>query len=112
MNLHRKFLYALTIFCIVFSSCNRFQSDDLVFESEKWKTGNSRLRGRMVWNLLEKRILESKSKTEVIEILGGSDNEEGNIFVYQIDTGWIIGSQNLIVSFDSKDKVERTITVD
>ena len=117
MNSYRKFSFALTVIIVLFVSCSDFQSKDLTFESEKWKNGNSSFRARMISDLLKSKVLENKTKTEVIEVLGGPDNDENGYFIYKFEFGgWLdkifLIKYHLIITFNLENKVNQTMIAD
>ncbi len=56
------------------------------FNQEQWLHGDYRIRGKMVDNIIEDRILIGKSKIEVLKLLGDQGNTAGS-FSYQVDIG-------------------------
>jgi hypothetical protein len=98
-----KLLVVFTI--LIFStSCIYLMCNNLKFDSTKWKNGNARDRGRMVYDLQEGKILIGKTNAEVKDLLGGSDYK--NIVegftkgdVYDIETG-ILTEDYFTVHYD------------
>jgi hypothetical protein len=86
------------------------------FNQSKWISGDERTRGEMVHDLVGKKILDGKTKPEVIEMLGkGYEGKDGSLF-YVVDTGqrfvfdkWLY---RLIIFFDSDGKVTNYGTLD
>lgn len=56
-------------------SCKDLQSNDLPFNSDKWKAGDTRLRGRMESSLYRSRneLLIGKTQPEIRELMGEPD---------------------------------------
>ena len=87
----------LLLICISLISCfTDFESNNLLFSSEQWKSGDLRLRGQMSSNLEKSKILEGKMRNEVIDLLGepfhinSMPNETEN-WSYKTDKGLKLG---------------------
>ena len=95
-----KFIPALILFILV--GCN-----SLPFDTQKWKEGNARERGSMSRNLIQKQILENKSKEEVIELLGDPDRDDTGCISYKLDLGGYASmlewSYKLQICFDQEN---------
>jgi hypothetical protein len=107
----------LLLLCTLTFSCKDFQSNDLVFSSKEWKESDFRVRGRMYSNLLDQKLLIGRTRTEVLEILGKSDEEYKDSVKYAIDLGssferWI--QRNfLMITFDEQtQKVKEVAVID
>lgn len=61
-------LLLLSIF--LFGCATDFKSNNAIFDSEKWKNGDLRVRGQMSKDLEKSKVLEGKTKTEVKFLLG------------------------------------------
>lgn len=100
----------------MFSSCKDLDSNHLSFDQNVWKTGDFRARGRMLNDLLKKNILRDKKKTEILSMLGESDEENSNWIKYAIDNGLIherwMQRNFLYLEFDSENKVKEIGVVD
>lgn len=59
------------------------------FDSEKWKKGDARIKGKMVYDLQNSKVLIGKNQNEVDEILGKTKNPSKTGRVYEIDTNVI-----------------------
>jgi hypothetical protein len=77
------------LICTVFSSCKDLEPNTLPFSPEVWKTSTFRKRGQMVRSLVNQELLEGKSRSEVVSILGEPDDTFGNLNRYAIDFGMI-----------------------
>ena len=73
-----KLLLVATIL-IFSSSCTYIMGNNQKFDSEKWKNGNARDRGRMVYDLRDSKILIGKTEQEVNELLGKKTDIETKI---------------------------------
>jgi len=74
------------------------------FSPEGWKISTDRLvRGRMVRSLLTERLLEGKSREEVVGLLGAPDGSLENVMFYRVDVGQRVffrpWTYNLEISF-------------
>ena len=67
-------------------------SNNKPFNSEAWLKGDRRVRGQMTHSLKDGRILEGKSRPEVIAMLGKPDGEYSEVLIYQVDLGHKFGS--------------------
>jgi outer membrane protein assembly factor BamE (lipoprotein component of BamABCDE complex) len=56
------------------------------FDSQKWKVGSFSSRGEMAQDLIERKVLEGKSKTEVENLIGKPDEQGSDIYHYQVIT--------------------------
>lgn len=78
--------------CIFLVSClaKDFKSNNLSFDSEKWKSGDLRIRGQMVEDLVKSHILNRKTKSEIKVILGDPDhiNPYTEDWTYKTDKGY------------------------
>jgi hypothetical protein len=96
-----KGLIAILLVLVFIPSCKDLKSNDLPFDSERWKAGDVRLRGRMTISLYaqEELIIIGKTQAEVKEILGEPgliyrdpccrDASIGDTYRYDIDFGMI-----------------------
>lgn len=74
---------------IIFS-CNGRKSaekNDLPFDSELWKTGDLRTKGKMTDNILNDSLLIGKTKTEILDLLGEPDQQTETRLHYTVDPG-------------------------
>jgi len=110
----------LIFVCVFIASCKTDSlPNDIAFDSAKWKSGDSRTRGRMAHNLQHSSILANKTKFEVIGILGEPDDQsDSNNWFYKVDFGNGFGTSvmtpiNFNVKFDEKtQRVIGTIFTD
>ena len=78
----------LTICLCLYAACLLSScSNNKPFNSETWLKGDMRVRGQMVHSLKDGRILEGKSRQEVITLLGKPESEYSDVLVYQVDLG-------------------------
>lgn len=56
------------------------------FNSELWKSGDINVRGTMVQDLLDRRVLLGKSPADVQQLLGKPDYIEDNWYAYKVAT--------------------------
>lgn len=89
--------------------------NNLPFNSEEWKTGDSRRRGRMAHDLQQKSILVNKTKFEVVELLGKPDEQSNSKnWLYRVNFEnkpviSVTSQINLSVNFDVEtEKVSNT----
>ena len=85
------------------------------FNREQWIAGDSRIRGQMVNDLVEKKLLEGKSREEVTALLGTAD-VSNDVLIYTVDTGtrflsdpWLYAFK---IYFNSNDTVEYYFIID
>ncbi len=79
-------------------ACGMFHNTDK-FDSEKWKKSDIRMRGKMVYDLQDSRLLIGKNEQEVVDLLGKEDFLSPNIKIYVIDTN-TFSDNFLFVRFD------------
>jgi hypothetical protein len=72
---------------VIFLVFHFFYFPEYHFESEKWKLGDKRVRGSMVRELEERKILIGKTRQEIKRILGKPDTEGKYIYQYFVDVG-------------------------
>lgn len=70
----------------MFSAACGFVVNNDSFDATRWKNGNSRIKGKMVYDLQNSKILIGKSKTEVDDLLGRDDYPSENRKTFVIDT--------------------------
>ncbi|MFM9985081.1 MAG: hypothetical protein ACKVOK_07590, partial [Flavobacteriales bacterium] len=70
-------LARFVISCLIASATLFGCSDDtpLPFNSAEWKSGDRYLRGRMTGHLRNDSLLIGKSKSEILEMLGPSEDD-------------------------------------
>jgi hypothetical protein len=80
-------IFVLIIFGAFLSGCGIIGNTDK-FNSEKWKKGDNRARGKMVYDLQNRKLLIGKNELEVDKLLGKADflSPNPNIEIYVIDT--------------------------
>jgi hypothetical protein len=74
---------SLVIMLFVMTACGEPAKE---FDSQKWKAGSSSSRGEMARALIERKILEGKSKTEVENLLGEPDERGSDVYEYKVTT--------------------------
>jgi hypothetical protein len=79
-------LYFIFVFILLsfLSSCAA--PSPRTFNSEEWKSGGSSVRGSMVPDLIDRRLLEDKSKADVEQLLGKADSENLLSLDYKVIT--------------------------
>lgn len=78
----------------------------LNFDREGWLAANENMRGKMVDDLIEKRILDGMSRVQLIDFLGMPQHSEKESIEYWLaSTGQRYGTRSLRISF----RVERNI---
>lgn len=92
----------IILFCAFLFGCD-FKTNNLKFDSEKWKTADLRTKGRMSRDLRDSNLLIGKTKSEVENLLG-KPKFDGENWTYTIDVGDRFGTHvwthNLILLFD------------
>ena len=91
------------------------QNVRMKFNSESWKKGDFKLRGKMSNDLVDSEILIRKTKDEVIELLGKFDGELSDMIFYKIDVGIIFGSGKwlymLMIYFDESNNLVSEVVI-
>jgi hypothetical protein len=89
---------------------------DLAFDAARWRAGDAYLRGRMAPSLFHGKILQGKTRAEVVELLGPPDEERfGGAMKYEF---YLSGSHSLnwkewlCISFDESEKVGEVEMID
>lgn len=91
----------------MFTSCNSSE-----FNSQSWKLGNERERGKMSANLIDNKILENKTKEEVMKLLGNPDRQNENCISYQLDFFEIIDwSYTLKICFNKTTRKSNYVQI-
>lgn len=78
------------VFAVSVSSCAVDTTDiknDVKFDSDKWKSGDNRTRGRMSESLLNDSILIGLDKSAIIDLLGEPHQIGDERFHYPVDLG-------------------------
>lgn len=105
----QKALTLLSAIFITFSlSCGVVINNEK-FDSAKWRNGNKRAKGRMVYNLQNSKILIGKSKSEASELLGKDDDSSPNRLTYEIDTNILV---DIYFSVHFDEKTEKVVSTD
>ena len=91
------------------------QNVRMKFNSESWKKGDFKLRGKMSNDLVDSEILIGKTKDEVTELLGKFDGELSDMIFYKIDVGIIFGSGKwlymLMIYFDESNNLVSEVVI-
>lgn len=82
-----KLTLILTLIMLSCGTNNQSGKNDLEFNSETWKSGDMRTKGKMTDNILNDSLLIGKTKTEVIKILGEPDQQTESRLHYTVDPG-------------------------
>lgn len=105
----KQFTLTLTIFLFgLFTACGFIINNDQ-FDSAKWKRGDARTKGKMVYDLQKSKILIGKTKAEVAELLGKDDYPSENRKIYEIDTN-VLTDEYFSIHFD--EKTQNVISTD
>lgn len=104
----KALIIASTIFITLSLSCG-FLINNEKFDSAKWKNGDKRTRGKIVYDLQNSKVLIGKSKSETSELLGKDDYSSPNRLTYEIDTN-ILTDIYFSVHFD--EKTEKVVSTD
>jgi hypothetical protein len=103
----------LLVFVLFAASCSDSQPNDLLFDSDKWKQGNIRVRGQMVRSLVDQQhILVGKTVAETEELLGEPSVRAKNILTYRISWGSILEDHDIVFRyylFVELDKATQTV---
>ena len=83
------------------------------FDSQRWKSGDARIRGSMAQDLIDRKLLMDKSESEVENLLGKPGLNNSGVYDYHVIT---ISRCNfwacyLGVVFDEKSKRVRAVAV-
>ena len=98
MLLISQTLTSLLIIASAFSySCGIF--DRKSFDAVAWRVNGQRERGRMVRDLKVSKIINDKTRVEVIEMLGTPDSETEQTVTYLVDVGHKFGSNPWLYNF-------------
>jgi hypothetical protein len=83
------------------------------FAAERWTAGDMRARGQMVQDLMTKKLLEGKTRSEVVALLGTADQVSTNSVEYRVDVGkkFLGGRWNyrLVVQFEDRGNKVRDV---
>jgi outer membrane protein assembly factor BamE (lipoprotein component of BamABCDE complex) len=92
-----KIGYSIFICVIVtLSSCNDHSFSDVSFNSEKWKSGDRKVKGSMVDHLIADSIIVGKTKNEVFRLLGDpTASDTTDQWVYEVDLNKKTGPMGL-----------------
>ena len=87
------------------------------FAAEQWAAGDMRVRGQMVQDLVTKKLLEDKTRSEVEALLGRADQAYTNSVEYRVDVGtrFLVSRwyYRLVVHFkDQGNKVREVLLID
>ncbi|CAN5561620.1 hypothetical protein BH10ACI2_BH10ACI2_01230 [soil metagenome] len=85
MNIGPKSFVLIFLLSAFISGCGSLINNQK-FDSPKWKSGDKRSRGQMVYDLHNSKVVIGKNKLEVAEILGAGEDFQ-NYTVFYIDTG-------------------------
>ena len=117
----KKIIIILSLAILVISCKNINDTKDnkqnvrMKFNSESWKKGDFKLRGKMSNDLVDSEILIGKTKDEVIELLGKFDGELSDMIFYKIDVGIIFGSGKwlymLMIYFDESNNLVSEVVI-
>lgn len=117
----KKIIIILSLAILVISCKNINDTKDnkqnvrMKFNSESWKKGDFKLRGKMSNDLVDSEILIRKTKDEVIELLGKFDGELSDMIFYKIDVGIIFGSGKwlcmLMIYFDESNNLVSEVVI-
>lgn len=81
------------------------------FDSAKWKQGDKRTRGRMIYDLQAGKILIGKTESEVLDLLGTEDHPCANHKTYVIDAN-VPTDIYFSIHFDSETRRVTTTDID
>lgn len=78
------------------------------FNSQKWRDGDAQVRGTMFLDLFKKRIVNGKTKDEILALLGEPDKKTSvdgsEIWQYKIEFAGENPAQTFSVTFDKNGK--------
>ena len=80
-------LMAITLSLTILSCINTHDKNGLQFDSEKWKSGDMRTKGKMTDHILKDSLLIGKSKADILKMLGEPDQQTASILHYTVDPG-------------------------
>ena len=73
----------LLLMTVVVSACD---TPSRQFDSAAWKAGDSSVRGGMSQDLMDRKLLADKSKTDVEMLLGKPDSQSEDAYSYEVIT--------------------------
>lgn len=92
-------IFLLIIFSAFLPGCGMLLGNNENFDSEKWKKGDIRARGKMVYDLQNSKLLIGKNEQEVNELLEKEDFLSPKTEIYVIDTN-TVSDNFLFVNYD------------
>ena len=104
-------LLVLVILVLGLVGCGNNRS----FDAEKWIAGNTRERGRMSEDLVNRKILIGATVAEAEAVLGPPDFKYPTAIQYKIDLGWPLKDPShygLQLHFDPNRRVHEVKIVD
>jgi outer membrane protein assembly factor BamE (lipoprotein component of BamABCDE complex) len=111
----KKLLLLLVTMTLLASACLRdVKLNNLTFDSNKWKTGDMRTKGQMVYDLKNRKLLVGKTKQQVAEMLGACEGPDRNRWSYRVDVGIRFGgvwSYWFNVIFDEQNQTVKTTSL-
>lgn len=82
--------------------------EPIPFNSQKWRDGDAQVRGTMFLDLFKKRIVNGKTKDEVLTMLGEPDKKstvnDSEIWQYRVEFAGENPAQSFSVTFDKNGK--------
>ena len=113
---HRRLMSKLTLLIVIASislltGCGNNKS----FDSAAWLRADTRTRGRMSEDLIDRRLLIGQPASEAKRLLGEPDKTYASVLSYSIDMGWPFKdpkSYGLQVHLDQNSNVREVKIVD
>ena len=113
---HGRLMSKLTILLVIaaisfLAGCGNNKS----FDSVAWLTADTRSRGRMCEDLIDRRLLIGQPVSEAKRLLGEPDKTYASVLSYNIDMGWPFKdpkSYGLQVHLDQNSNVREVKIVD
>ncbi len=104
---------SLFLLLILLGGCAGFNRigrsyEQVPFNSQKWRDGDAQIRGTMFLDLFKKRIVNGKTKDEILTLLGEPDKKstvnDSEIWQYRIEFAGENPAQSFSVTFDKNGK--------
>lgn len=108
-----RFIFIVLPLCLSLHliGCSSGEHPHRPFDSEGWKSGDDEIRGQMVHDLLERKLLVRKTKKEVIKLLGQPDEEDPRFITYFFYDGDEFSPPPLVHVEMSKDQIVKDVWI-
>ena len=83
--------------------------DRIDFVQQEWLAGDVRARGKMVHDLIDRKLLDGEARSDVVALLGAPDHSSTGSLSYTVDIGHKFGSgpwtYQLLIQLDDSGRV-------